>query len=230
MDTMARTLNVATHAVRRDEILDVAEGLIRARGYDGMSIQDVQDALGVSRGAIYHYFRSKEAILGAVIERMSAVGMAVIQPIVDDPTLGAGDKLQAVFSTAGAWKAERSDLLMAVLRSWYSPGNDLVRTRAAAFAYSEFQPLIARIIRQGKAEGVMDPGSPDHAATVITALFTGSGDTIFQLLLDRIDGRIPFEQVQGFMHAYAEAIERILGLPPGSFVLIDDASLHTWLA
>ena len=32
------------------------------------------------------------------------------------------------------------------------------------------------------------------------------------------------------MHAYEEAIERILGLPPGSFVLIDAASLPTWFA
>jgi AcrR family transcriptional regulator len=227
---MARTLNPATHAVRRDEILDVAEALIRARGYDGMSIQDVQDELGVSRGAIYHYFRSKEAILEAVIERMTALGMAVIHPIADDRSLCAAEKLQAVFATAGAWKAERSDLLLAVLRSWYAPGNDLVRSRAAAAAYEEFQPLIARIIRQGKVEGVMDPGSPDHAATVITALFTGSTDAIFGLLMDRLDGRVAFEEVQDFMHAYSEAIERILGLAPGSFVLIDDVSLTTWFA
>ncbi len=105
-----------------------------------------------------------------------------------------------------------------------------MRSRASAAAYAEFQPLIARIIRQGKAEGVMDPGSPDNAATVITALFTGSTDAIFALLMDRLDGRVAFEEVQGFMHAYSEAIERILGLPPGSFMLIDDASLTTWFA
>jgi AcrR family transcriptional regulator len=227
---MARTLNLAAHAVRRDEILDVAEALIRARGYDAMSIQDVQDELGVSRGAIYHYFRSKEAILEAVIERITAQGMAFLRPIVDSRSLGAADKLQGVFATAGAWKAERSDLLLAVLRSWYSPGNDLVRSRAAAASYAEFQPLVAQIIHQGKSEGVMDPGSADHAATVITALFTGSTDAIFGLLMDRLDGRVAFEEVKDFMHAYSEAIERILGLTPGSFVLIDDASLTTWFA
>lgn len=227
---MARTLNATTHAVRRDEILDAAERLIRARGYDGMSIQDVQDALGVSRGAIYHYFRSKEAILEAVIERMTAQGMSVIHPIVDDPALGAVDKLQGIFAAGGAWKAERSDLLLAVLRSWYAPGNDLVRIRAAASAGGEFQPLFARIIRQGKTEGVMDPASPDHAATVITALFTGSGDAMFSILIDRIDGLVSFDEVVAFIGAYTEAIERILGLPPGSFVLIDDVSLTTWFA
>ncbi len=225
---MARTLNSARHAVRRDEILDVAERFIRARGYEAMSIQDLQDELGVSRGAIYHYFRSKEAILDAMIERMSQAGIAVVLPIVEDPDLDAVAKLQAVFATAGAWKAQRSDLLLAVLRAWYAPGNDLVRLRAEKAAYAQFVPLMAGIIRQGVDEGVMHATSPDHAAITVTALFNGSSDTIFQRLTDRLDGRITFEEVESFMAAHSEAIERILGLPPGSFVLIDPESLHTW--
>ena len=49
-----------------------------------------------------------------------------------------------------------------------------------------------------------------------------------QLTLDCLDGRISFEEVGQFMHAYEEAIERILGVPPGSLTLIDLASLRTW--
>jgi len=91
-------------------------------------------------------------------------------------------------------------------------------------------PLLARIVRKGVNERTMDPSSPDHAAVIIAALFTGSADVIFDLVLARVDGRIPFEEVQRFMHAYQEAVERILGLPGGSFTLIDDASMHTWFA
>lgn len=227
---MARTINRATHAVRRDEILDVAERLISARGYENVSVQDVQDELGVSRGAIYHYFGSKEGILEAVIERMTAAGMAVLEPIAADPDLPAIDKLGTVFAAAGRWKADRSDLLLAVIRSWCSAGNDLVRVRATASSSAEFAPLMVRIIRQGVAEGVMDPASPDHAAVILTALFAGSGDAIYRLLLDRLDGRVSFGEVEQFMHAYEEAIERILGLRPGSFTLIDPQSLRTWFA
>jgi AcrR family transcriptional regulator len=225
---MARTLNPATHAVRRDEILDVAERLIRTRGYEAMSIQDVQDALGASRGAIYHYFHSKEAILDAVIERTSNAGMVFLRPIVDDPDLDALSKLQGIFSAGAAWKLERSDLLLAIIRSWIAPSNDLVRYRTERAAFSDFAALMATIIRQGAAEGVMNPTYPDHAATMLTAIFTGTADTIRQLMLDRQDGRVSFEEVSQFMHSYEEAIERILGVPPGSFTLIDLASLRTW--
>ena len=227
---MARTRNVTAHAVRRDEILDVAERLIRTRGYDAMSIQSVQDELGCSRGALYHYFGSKEAILEAVIERMTTVGMAVLAPIAADPDLSAVAKLQAVFSTAGRWKSERSDLLLALVRSWYSPGNDLVRARALAAGYEGFRPLMAAIIRQGAAEGAFDPTSPDDAAVILPALLTGSSDAISGLLLDRLDGRVSYEEVQKFIDAFEEAIERILGLAPGSFTLVDPDSMRTWFA
>jgi AcrR family transcriptional regulator len=227
---MARTRNPAAHAVRRDEILDAAERQIRGGGYDAMSVQALQDELGVSRGAIYHYFDGKEAILAAVIERMTDAAMAVVNPIGDNPSLPAVAKLQAVFAAGGAWKAQRSDLLMALLRSWYSPANDLVRFRAQAASFRAFRPLMARIIHQGVAEGAMDPTNPDHAATLITGLFTGSADVIFELLRARLDHEIPFEEVRRFMDAYDEALERILGLPTGSFRIIDDVSLHTWFA
>jgi AcrR family transcriptional regulator len=227
---MARTRNATAHAVRRDEILDVAERLIRTRGYDAMSIQNVQDELGCSRGALYHYFGSKEAILEAVIERMTAAGMAILTPIAEDPALSATDKLQALFATAGSWKSARSDLLLPLIRSWYQPGNDLARARAEAAAYEEFRPVIAVILRQGVAEGSMNPSSADHAAVIITALMAGSTDAIRRLLLDRLDGRVPYEEVERFLHAYDEAIERILGLRTGSFDLIDPESLRTWFA
>ena len=225
---MARTRNPATHALRRDEILDAAEAMLRSRGYDAMSIQDLQDELGVSRGAIYHYFGSKEAILDAVIVRTTEAAMAVLRPIVEDPSLEAMAKLQAVFTAGAAWKAERSDLLLAVIRSWVAPSNDLVRFRTEKAAFAEFAAMMAGIVRQGTAEGVMNPTYPDHAATILTAVFTGTADTLRQLILDHLDGRIAFEEVSQFMHAYEEAIERVLGVAPRSLTLIDPASLRTW--
>ena len=227
---MSRTLNPTTYAVRREAFLDVAERLIRTRGYDQTSIQDILDELEASKGAFYHYFDSKEALLEAVVARMTDAAMEVIEPIAADPCLRAAAKLQAVFSTAGRWKAERSDLLLAFTRSWYAGDNDLVRLRVARAGAARITPLIASIVRQGAAEGVFSPTSPDHAAAILMALLNGSSDAIGRLILDRQDGRVAFEEAERFVAAYEEAIERILGLPAGTFELIDDHSVHVWFA
>jgi AcrR family transcriptional regulator len=225
---MARTLDPVARTVRRDAFLDVAERLIRTKGYEQMTVQDVLDELDASKGAFYHYFDSKEALLEAVIERIVDAAMAVVEPIAADPQLAAPAKLQAVFSAAGRWKTERSDLLLGLVRSWYSAENDLVRLRVANAGTARLRPVFARIVRQGATEGAFDPSSPDHAAAILIALFNGSGDAMGRLVLDRQDGRIPYEEAERYVIAYSEAIERILGLPAGSFELIDKQALAVW--
>ncbi len=52
-------------------ILDVAGRLFMEKGYEHTSIQDIIDNLGgLSKGAIYHHFKSKEEILDAVTDRI----------------------------------------------------------------------------------------------------------------------------------------------------------------
>lgn len=226
---MARTLNPTAHAVRRDAFLDAAEGLIRTKGYEETSIQDILDAADASRGAFYHYFDSKAALLEAVVDRMTDAVLAVVEPIADDPALDAPARLRALLLTAGAWKAERSDLLLAFMRSWYAAENDLVRLRASRAALARLTPLIARIVREGRDEGAFDCTSPDDAATLLAALFAGSADIMIPLFLGCRDGRVPAADVERFVSAYEEAMERILGMTPGSLVLVDRTALHIWL-
>src|SRR5256885_16974182 len=84
---MARTVNAEVHTVRREAFVDAAERLMQTRGYEQMSVQDVLDDLGASRGAFYHYFDSKQALLEAVLDRMVDAGLGSVAPVVDDPTL-----------------------------------------------------------------------------------------------------------------------------------------------
>lgn len=52
-------------------ILDAAQTLFLEKGYEQTTIQDIVDALGdLTKGAVYHHFRSKEEILSAVCDRM----------------------------------------------------------------------------------------------------------------------------------------------------------------
>lgn len=54
-----------------ERILDVAQRLFVERGYDNTTIQDIVDELGgLTKGAVYHHFKSKEEIMDAVGDRM----------------------------------------------------------------------------------------------------------------------------------------------------------------
>ena len=56
-----------------EKILDVSQRLFLEKGYDNTTIQDIVDHLdGLTKGAVYHHFKSKEEIMDAVGDRMFA--------------------------------------------------------------------------------------------------------------------------------------------------------------
>ncbi len=64
----------------RDHIIEKAYGLFLSKSYEAVSINDLSNAIGLSKGAIYHHFRSKEEIFMAVIDKY-----LVFNPIEPNP-------------------------------------------------------------------------------------------------------------------------------------------------
>lgn len=82
-------------------ILDVAYRLFMKKGYEYTSIQDIIDNLGgLSKGAIYHHFKSKEDILIAVIERMTAQSNQLLANVRDRSDLNGKEKLKTIFKAS----------------------------------------------------------------------------------------------------------------------------------
>jgi AcrR family transcriptional regulator len=225
---MARTLDPLAHAIRRDAFLDVAQGLIMSRGYDQFSIQDILDAAGASKGAFYHYFDSKAALLDAIVDRMADQAMTRVQPLLDDPSLTAPQKLQAVFGGIAEYKAERSDLIVGFLRVWASDDNSIVRERLRRLLSQRQLRLLRAIVQQGIADGSFTSRHPDHLARVLAGFMVGMSELAMELWIGRQEGTITFEEVKRIFDAYQEGFERIVGARPGSLKFLDEAALEVW--
>ncbi|GFI36842.1 TetR/AcrR family transcriptional regulator [Lachnospiraceae bacterium 50-23] len=82
-------------------IMDAAFRLFMEKGYEHTSVQDIIDNLGgLSKGAIYHHFKSKEEILVAVVERMTAESNRVLADIRDRSDLNGREKLKTIFKSS----------------------------------------------------------------------------------------------------------------------------------
>lgn len=226
---MARTLDPVAHAVRREAFVDAGQRLIATKGYAQLSIQDVLDELSSSKGAFYHYFDSKAALLDGVVSRMVEAATASLAPAVADPDRSALDKFDAVFSGLASFKAERRELILGLMRVWLSDDNAVVREHFRRGVVAAMTPLLARIIRQGVAEGSFTTASPDHAARVFVSLVLGANEAATDLFVAFQDGAVTFEEVERTLEAFGEAFERILGARPGSLGFANrSAVLREW--
>ena len=227
---MPRIVKEEEYAGKRNAILDVAQRLIYTKGYEQMTIQDMLDDLQISKGAFYHYFDSKQAVLEAVVERMGEEALQLLRPIVHDPALPALDKLQRYLATANRWKIGQKAFFLALLRVWFTDDNAIVRQKLRATAIREIAPLLAEIIRQGIQEGVMTATYPDQVGEMIAALAQDAGETIGALILSLDPERDDMQLVERTLAVYNDAFERILGVPADSFTIVDHQTLKEWFA
>ena len=226
---MARIVKEDEYTLRRNEILDTAQRLVYVKGYEQMSIQDILEERQISKGAFYHYFDSKGALLEAMIERMLDEAMLLLQPIVDDPNLAALDKLKRYFSVAGRWKVAQKAFLLEMLRVWYNDDNAIVRQKITSAGLKRIAPMIDAIVAQGVNEGVFKIPFLDRLGEVSLSLMYSLGDTITLLLLARDDESTLLENMVEAVSAYTHALERILGAPSDSIVLVEPEILEEWL-
>jgi TetR/AcrR family transcriptional regulator, repressor for uid operon len=86
-----------THAQER--IVDAAQAVIRRKGFRTTTVEDIAKEIGVSKGAIYLYFRTKGELLSAIQERSREQVMAKWNRLLDggDVAEGIADSLEEVF-------------------------------------------------------------------------------------------------------------------------------------
>jgi AcrR family transcriptional regulator len=226
---MPRVVKEKEYAVKRNEILDVAQRLIYVTGYEQMSVQDILDELKISKGAFYHYFDSKLALLDGLVDLMMDEAEQVLQPIVEAGDLPAVEKLQRYFAAGSHWKVARKSFMLDLLRIWYTDSNSLVRQKQEAAAMKRIAPMLAKIVRQGIAEGVFTTTYPDQIGSMIWGLDEGIVDNVAELLLSEEPPADALQRLETIIGAYSEAMERILGAPAGSLPLADVAMLKEWL-
>lgn len=149
-----------------NRILDVAGHLFMEKGYEHTSIQDIIDNLGgLSKGAIYHHFKSKEEILDAVTDRIMEESNRKLTGIPERKDLNGIEKLRTLFKFSLCRPAQ--DEMFQVAPSFYNNPRLL-----ASLLYETIEltapEYIQPIIEEGIADGSIVAAHPKQLAELIS--------------------------------------------------------------
>ena len=146
-------------------ILDVAFRLFMEKGYEHTSIQDIINHLGgLSKGAIYHHFRSKEDMLIAVTDRMTAESNQMLAVIRDRQDLSGEEKLKTIFKESIARSVQ--DDIFTVAPDFHN--NPKLLFSLLHDTIEEVVPnYILPIIQQGISDGSIKTDYPKQLAELI---------------------------------------------------------------
>ena len=191
--------------LRKNEILDAAEKLFAAKGFEKATVIDILNATGIAKGTFYYYFKSKEEVLDAIIRRRNDAGLERAKAIASDPHLSPVQKILAVIM-AQKPQTPAEEEFNPVL---HEPSNALFHQKVLTGCVISLSPVLADIVKEGIEQGIFSTAYPSESVEILLT----SGLIIFD------DAYFPWnrEEQASRMPAFLCAMERILGAKEGSF-------------
>ena len=190
---------------RKEEILDAAEKLFAAKGFDNTSTGDILDAVGIARGTLYYHFKSKEDILDGVIQRMTDKLIGVAAGIVRQKELPVLERLtKAIISLNVETKLGHE-----IMEQVHRPQNALMHQKMQATLLAGILPVLTELIEEGIRQGIFHTRYPESVVEM-TILYA---NTAFDEL--NAAGLNPAQRerkIAGFIYN----LERLMGMAEGS--------------
>lgn len=157
---------------RREQILDAAETVFGQRGFNEARMDDIVAEAGLSKGALYWYYKSKDAIILALLDRVFGREFRRAEQLLSEP-LPASQKLSEFM------QAVMDDI--ARMRHLLPIGYEFVALAARRKAvreaiggyYQQYQQLLSELFRQGIESGEFRPVDPEYASMLVIAQAEG---------------------------------------------------------
>jgi TetR/AcrR family acrAB operon transcriptional repressor len=152
----------------RNRILDAAERIFERRGVSRTSLQDIADAAGVTRGAIYWHFEGKEDLFTAMMERATMPMEAVYRPYTasdGDPLHFLERQVEATLQVTASNAQVRRAFDIATHKVEYVDELLAVRDRRVE-CRSECLAECERVLREAARRGLVEPRAPVAALAI----------------------------------------------------------------
>lgn len=172
-----------------NRILEASLKLFAQKGYDNTTIQDIVDELkDLSKGAIYHHFKSKDEIMEAVIDNMYD-NQSIFNDIKQNNLLNGLQKLKELFYLCISNEKQRE---VYELFSDASKNPKMV-TKQLISTLEELAPILKTFINEGIQDKSINLKNPKEVSEIISLLTNiWLNPIIFNMTYEEFDNKILF--------------------------------------
>jgi TetR/AcrR family transcriptional regulator len=163
---------VATDITPREKILDAAEELFARRGFAGVGLSEIADAVGLGKSSLFHHFPTKAQLYAAVVERILAeIESALMRALAagGSPVERVDRWVDTIIDLLGARPAH-SRLLLRSLFEDDELGGASAEERAADATLARIVDSISQLLREGMASGALRVASIPHTLQSLIGL------------------------------------------------------------
>ncbi|MBI5118335.1 TetR family transcriptional regulator C-terminal domain-containing protein [Candidatus Poribacteria bacterium] len=157
---------------RRAEIIEATFFCIALKGYSNITMQDIADSAGVSKGVIHYYFRNKEELFLSVYDKLIRDLDSHLARKVDRARTPP-EKVCAIITAVFEKIRENKKFQVVLLDFWAHSTKNSTLKAANANQYARYRHLAKKIIAEGIAGGYFRECDPARVASALIGLIEG---------------------------------------------------------
>ena len=210
---------------RKKAILETAERMLYQNGYDGTSVQDIIDALSLSKGGFYHHFESKAQLLETICADKVLQSIENARAALERQEGTAIERINTLFAEGGIWREENIDFIALYIRVAYRGDNLIMRENFKRLTTRGMLPLLQAIIVDGVAQGVFFTAYSESIGKIILQIMNQLTDEIAALLSGSGSSEKILVEILDNLDLYRHCVERLLDAPYASLVLYEMSAM-----
>lgn len=215
------------HHVRKKQILDTAEKFFFEKGYAKTTISDIINKIDIANGTFYHYFKSKDDLLMAIIDRDVDASYERISEIVNNDNLTALEKINTIYESSFTSRIQNSDRTKLLLEVFYHNEDNILFLHKRNLEFlKRITPLFSKMMDQGMEEGVFNFGSSRFTAELILRMGNQLDEAFAKFMLKNPHSQEDKDTLFETYEAYSLAVHRLLGVENGMLKIINRASVE----
>lgn len=211
--------------LKRGSILETAERLFFEKGYDQTSVQDILDALSLSKGGFYHHFPSKEAILAEICENRVTSVLGQLKWELFGVKVSPMDKMNLLLRRVNLFERDDAAFAALMLKVCYVDGDVRIREHMRSTVLAQLLPYADDVLREGLDSGDFFVRSPGQIVPIVFGMASDANDSACRILAAGPDNPESVLEIAERLNACRDAVETLLGAPFGSIMLFDPARL-----
>jgi AcrR family transcriptional regulator len=190
--------------IRKSEILDAAEKLFAEKGYSAATVNDILEAVQIAKGTFYYYFKSKENVLDALIDRRISEGVKKADEIAAS-ALPVVQKLLSIIMAQKPQNQVQADFTSV----FHEKDNAKMHQKSITQYVLRLSPCIGRVVNEGIKSGVFSTPFPNEIAEILLS----AGLVLFDDDFFKWTEKEKVVKIAAFL----SVMERTVGAKTGSF-------------
>jgi len=196
------------------DILRVSQELFHKQGYEKTSIHNIAEHCGLSKGALYHHFKSKEEVLKTICYRHYMVLKETFLPIAEDSKASLLEKLHRIMTIARNSQMNNAAATFSKGKSSESSGIENAALSKLFDSYNEriYIEIFAPIFEEGKRKRECNfPCSAEAIAVFIHSLDTGTSEQLNRILHEG-DSEFTEDRIKDIANGFIFALSQLLDI------------------